>query len=48
MRFVILPVLLALLAACQPVSKGPGETGQPLWYDPQRAAGAGYERAQPR
>ena len=29
-------VLLALLGACQPV-KGPGESGQPVYYDPQRA-----------
>ncbi len=31
--------LLALLlgtAACTPAVKGPGETGQPVYYDPQR------------
>lgn len=35
LRVVAAAVLLGL-AACQPALKGPGETGQPVYYDPAR------------
>ena len=35
-RVLTLAGLLAALAACHPL-KGPGETGQVVYYDPERA-----------
>ena len=34
-RVLVAAALLLGLAACQVTPKGPGETGQPVYYDPQ-------------
>ena len=33
-RSVVAAAVLLALAGCQPAVKGPGESGQPVYYDP--------------
>ena len=35
-RITLAIALLAVLAGCHPELKGPGESGQPVYYDPAK------------